>query len=573
MKELLKYALKEEPADLLLKGGRVANVCTMEYEEADVAVKNGVIVGVGKGYEAEHVEDCGGMVLVPGFIEGHIHIESTYMVPRNFAAAFAPYGTTTAMADPHEIANTCGMEGVRFMHDESRGLPIDIFYGAPSCVPATDFETPLKALDSNDIKELLDTGVCTHLGEMMNFPGVCGGDNEVWAKLAAADGKVITGHAPGLMGAGLAAYLLGGITSDHESFTKEEALEKLRCGMFLMIRQGTTSRNLAVLAPLVRDNKMLAARCLAVSDDISPAFLRERGHLDGCVRELIAAGVDPLAALRMVTLTPADYFRLFDRGLIAPGRIADIAAVDSIEGCHVRDVWKRGVRTVADGRLVQEITPAVLSPLPGNIKTVKTPSARELEIRLPEGCKKIRVIGALPRDVVTKTLEETPTVKDGCVCADPSRGIAKIAVVEKNRGTGRTSVGFIKDFHLEKGAVAQSIAHDAHNFTCVGMDDESMAAALEKLAETGGGIVVADGGHVVDSMELPVGGLMSLLPLEDLLGEFDRLTDPAAHPGCADATAFMQLGFMSLTVIPELKITDQGYFDIANGGKKALFVK
>jgi adenine deaminase len=574
MKELLKAARKEGTADLLLKNARVANLFTMEFEDTDVAVKDGVIVGVGSGYSAREEIDCGGRLLVPGFIEGHMHIESTYMVPRNFAAAAAPHGTTTVMADPHEIANTCGMEGVRFMHEESKDLPVDIFYGAPSCVPASYFETPREPLGAEDIKTLLDEGTCTHLGELMNFVGACDGADDVMAKVKAAAGKVVTGHAPGVTGASLAAYIISGATSDHECATAEEAIEKLRRGMYVMLRQGTATRDLAKLAPIVRDDPRLCVRCMAVSDDISPAFMKERGHLDGCLRELIEAGVDEMAALRMVTLTPAEYFRLNDRGAIAPGRIADMVLLSgSLKECEAEKTWKRGVMTVSGGKLINEITPAVLSPLPGNRKTVQTPTAAELEVRMPSGIAKLRVIGTLKDSVVTETLEIEPTVRDGLVVADASRSIAKMAVVEKNRGTGRTAIGFIKDLGIMTGAIASSVAHDAHNFTCVGMDDESMAAALSRLSEMGGGIVAAEDGEVIFSRALPVGGLMSLLPFEELVEAFVPLDDAIAHLGCSDKSSLMRLSFMSLSVIPALKLTDRGYFDISDGGPKELFVK
>ena len=572
MKELLKAAMKSEPCDLLLFGGRVANVFTMEYESADVAVKDGIIVGVGHGFEAKERVDCTGCILVPGFIEGHMHIESTFMVPRNLAAAISPLGTTTIMPDPHEIANTCGMEGIRFMERESRGLPVDIYFGAPSCVPASPYETPFEELDARDIKTLFDEGTCTHLGEMMNFPGVFLGDDSVWAKLEAASGRVITGHAPGVTEGTLAAYVMGGATSDHECSTEEEAMEKLRRGMYIMIRQGATARNLKTLAPIVRRDKYLASRCIAVSDDISPDFMHERGHLDGCIRELIAEGVDPLAALRMVTLSTAEYFRLYDRGAIAPGRIADIVLVDNLENCSVKKVWKNGRLVAENGIVAERIVPSVVSPLPGIAKKTVTPTADELRVPIPCGASKMNVIGVVPGQVSTKTLLFEPKNEGGYASADAERGIAKFAVVEKNRGTGRTAVGFLKDFGLVRGAVASSIAHDAHNFSCAGMDDISMATALKALADMGGGIVVADGEKVLASLELPVGGLMSLLPLEELRGKIHPLSEARDALGCTNSHAFMQLAFLSLSVIPELKLTDQGYCDILSGAVP-LFVK
>lgn len=564
--------MKAEPCDLLLFGGRVANVFTMEYESVDVAVKDGVIVGLGHGFEAKERVDCSGCVLVPGFIEGHMHIESTFMVPRNLAAAIAPLGTTTIMPDPHEIANTCGMEGIRFMHRESEGLPVDMYFGAPSCVPASPFETPFEELDAEDISTLFEEGVCTHLGEMMNFPGVFLGDGSVWAKLEAAHGRVITGHAPGVTDGTLAGYVMGGATSDHECATADEAMEKLRRGMYVMIRQGATARNLSALAPIVRRDSNMASRCMVVSDDISPDFMHERGHLDGCIRELVAEGVEPLAALRMATLTTAEYFRLYDRGAIAPGRIADIVLVESVENCRVKKVWKRGRLVAEDGVLTEAITPPTVSPLPGISAKVVTPTAEELKVRVPSWAGRMNVIGVVPGQVSTVTLELEPTEENGFAVADAERGLAKFAVVEKNRGTGRTAIGFLKDFGLTRGAVASSIAHDAHNFSCAGMDDVSMAAALKALSEMGGGIVVADGENIMASLELPVGGLMSTLPLEELREKIHPLSKARDELGCTNSHAFMQLAFLSLSVIPELKLTDKGYCDIIKGAQP-LFIK
>ena len=573
VKKLIDAAMKRVPCDLLLKGGRVPNLFTMEYEELDIAVKDGIIVGMGNGFKAAKTEDCSGMTLVPGFIEGHIHVESTNMTPKMLAAAISPLGTTTAMADPHEIANTSGMAGVRFMERESHGLLVDFYYGAPSCVPATSYETPREPLGAEDIKTLLDEGTCTHLGEMMNFPGVINCDKEVLAKLKVSKGKVITGHAPGVSGDQLAAYIVAGPNSDHECFTEENAREKLRRGMYVMIRQGTTARNLSELAPIVRDAPYLCTRCMAVSDDLAPEFIAERGHLNGCLRELMAEGVEPLAALRMVTLTPAEYFRLDDRGAIAPGRIADIVMLDSLETCRVLKVWKRGELAAENGSLIKPEKLPICFPFPRNEHMPKMPSPADLKVKIPAGCARINVIGVVPDQVCTKTLVMEPTNIGGYAVADASRGLAKMAVVEKNKATGRTAIGFIKDFGLVRGAIASSVAHDAHNFTCVGMDDASMAAAFEALARLEGGLVVALDGKVIAEIGFPIGGLMSLMPIDKVLERSKSLQEAREKLGCENSSAFMQLAFMSLSVIPELKLTDQGYFDIANGGPKPLFVK
>lgn len=575
MMKLLRAARGEEPADILLHGGKIANLYTMEFEKADVAIKDGVIAGVGKGFDAAETIDCAGKIIAPGFIDGHMHVESTFMVPRNLAAVIAPLGTTTIMPDPHEIANTCGMEGVYFMRGQCGELPVDIYYGAPSCVPASAFETPRQPLGAEDIKEMFDKGLCTHLGEMMNFPGVISGDTAVWEKLRAAKGRVITGHAPGVSGAQLAAYILGGITSDHECDNAAEALEKMRRGMWVMIRQGATARNLAEIAPLIREKRILATRAMAVSDDISPDFISERGHMDGCVRELIACGVDPLSALRLVTLSPAEYFRLDDRGAVAPGKTADLVLLKNLEECLVERVWKRGKLVAEKGRLSQAVAPAVIGAIPGEKITAPMPKPENLQIACPQKephSLGIHVIGVIRGQVATKRLALRPTVREGFITADAERDLAKIAVVEKNRGSGRTAIGFISGYGLGRGAVASSIAHDAHNFTCVGMDDLSMSTALGRLAELGGGIALTLGNKILAELELPVGGLMSPLPFAELRAEIAKLRAALRELRADNPDALMQLSFMSLSVIPELKLTDRGYFDISAGGEQELFL-
>lgn len=573
-KSLLKYALKEIPCDTLFKNAVFANLYTMEMENADIAVQDGVIVGIGEGYTAREIVDCAGSVIVPGFIEGHMHVESTMMTPRSLTEAILPHGTTTVMADPHEIANTCGMDGIRFMRRESEGLPVDYYYGAPSCVPASEFETPFETIGAEGINELLREGTCTHLGEMMNFPGVCFGDDETWKKLEAASEYVITGHAPQVRGEMLSAYLLGGITSDHESSVCEEAIEKLRRGMYLMIRQGAAARNLNDLAEILVEDPRLCVRCIAVSDDVTPAFLKARGHIDGCVRELIAQGVQPLVALRTATLTTAEYFRLHDRGAIAPGKKADILMLENIEECRVLRVWKNGRLEAENGKTLRSFAPAVISKvLPGINEIVKTPSADDLKIKLEGKNTKINAIGIIPGQFTTKTIVIEPLNIEGFACADPSRKLAKMAVVEKNRGSGRFAVGFLSGLPIYKGAIASSVAHDAHNYTCAGMDDVSMATALAELAGMKGGVVITDGEEILTKIELPVGGLMSLLSFEELLKKVAELADGAAKIRCPGTAAIMLLSFMSLSVIPELKLTDKGYCDITKGGIQPLFVR
>lgn len=563
---LLKAALGEEPCDTLFSNATFANLYTMELEKGSIAVKDGIIVGIGKDFEAREVIDCRGRILVPGFIEGHMHVESTFMTPRTLAAEICPLGTTTVMPDPHEIANTCGTEGIRFMQRESEGLPVDFYYGAPSCVPASEFETPFEHIEADEIEVLLRQGVCTHLGEMMNFPGIISGNEKVWAKLDAAKGYILTGHAPNVSGANLSAYLMGKITSDHECSSVEEAMEKMRRGMYIMVRQGATARNLEDLAPILSEHPEYAMRCLAVSDDTSPDYIAERGHMDGALREMIEFGVSPMYALRTLSLTPAEYFRLDDRGAIAPAKAADIVMLDNLRSCKVMKVWKRGKLVAEDGKCLVDISGAVRTELPGYSGNTRTPSAEELAVRADETKPDIHVIGIIPGQVVTRTLVIKPSVEDGMICPDAMRNIAKMVVVEKNRNTGRTAIGFLQGLGLRQGAIAMSVAHDAHNYTCAGMDDVSMAAALRELARIKGGIVLTEGEKVIAELELPVGGLMSLLSAEEIRKKTAELAAARDYLGVENKNVFMNLSFMSLSVIPELKLTDKGYCDISKPG-------
>ncbi len=569
--EYLAVARGDRPADLVLRGARVANVFTLEYEEADVAVFEGRIAGVGKDYRGAGEEDLSGMVLVPGFIDGHCHIESTMLTPAAFSELAAVRGTTAVVPDPHEIANTCGMAGVEYMWRESLNCPVDLFFTAPSCVPASSFETPFEELDAGAVAEMFARGWCDSLGEVMNYPGVIGGDPALWAKLYASGSRAKSGHAPGLTGKNLCAYLLSGCDSDHESFSEEEGLDKLRRGMTLMIREGATEHNLEDLAVLVRENEARSSRCMMVSDDLSARYLRDRGHMDEKMRLAVKCGISPLAALRMITLTPAEYFGWKDRGAVAPGRIADMAAVDSLENCSVKRVWKRGRLVARDGRLLGGSLPRAKAPVSAR-NSVSVPEQKAFEIFVPRGAR-IRVVGLRPGQVVTDHLVLEPSVSDGLAVADSSRDICWLAVLEKNRGTGRLAVGFVHGLGLKEGAIGSSVAHDAHNFVVAGADIPSMRRAFEFLISEGGGIVAVRGSEVLASLGLPVGGLMNPAGAEQVISGLESAEKAALSLGTAVDHPFMAMSFLSLSVIPELKLTDQGYVDLGRGGIQSLFTE
>ena len=575
MNRLAAAARGDIPSDLVIHNARIANIFTQEYELADIAVYSGKIAGIGQGYNGRVNFDAEGRAVIPGMIDGHIHIEDTMMTPQAFAYTVALHGTSAVMADPHEISNALGMSGLEYMFRASQGLPVDIFYGAPSCVPASEFETPYSELDMSAIKSMFDRKYTQHLGEMMNFPAVIAGDPEAWGKILAAGDVPLTGHAPGVTGKSLNAYLSSGIDSDHECTTLDEAREKLSRGMWLMIREGASFLDLKTLLPLIKDNPLNASRCMAVSDDITARYLLERGHMDEKMRIMIREGLNPFVALRMVTLSPAEYFRLHDRGVIAPGKIADFVILDSEimdENFKISSVWKDGRQIVLDNEVFSVALDgneySALAPA-NKVTVTNIPTAEDIKIKA-EGSV-MNVIGVTEGTVITKTLNVTPKIEDGYVIPDAENDIAKIMVLERHRNTGNFSVGFVKGLGIKHGAVGSSVAHDAHNFVVAGADDISIITALNKLAEMGGGLVVSDGEKITSSFALPIGGLMSYLPPEKVAESLVEMENAASKIGIEIAHPFMVLSFLCLSVIPELRITDVGYIDITKGGKQNLF--
>ena len=571
MNKLAAIARGDLPADLVIRNAKIANVYSLNYELSDVAIHSGKIAGIGRGYEGITSFDAQGRVMIPGMIDGHVHIEDTMMTPQAFAYSAALRGTSTVMADPHEISNALGIAGLEYMFRASQGLPIDIFYGAPSCVPASDLETPYEELDMTAIKSMFDSGLVQHLGEMMNYPAVIAGDPEVWGKILAAGNVPLTGHAPGVSGKSLNAYLVSGVNSDHECVNLDEAHEKLSRGMWLMIREGASFLDLKTLLPLIKSNPLNAARCMVVSDDITARYLIERGHMDEKIRIMLREGLDPFTALRMVTLSPAEYFRLWDRGGIAPGKIADFSILDSDiidESFRVAYVWKNGRQVVRDDDVFSMNDSENLAPVT-HIRVKKIPSPEQLQI--PAQGNKINVIGVTEGTVITQTLQLTPKVENGLIVPDPERDIAKIVVLERHRDTGRFGVGFVKGLGVRRGAFGSSVAHDAHNFVVAGADDFSIVTALKGLAEIGGGLVTADGQNLTASFPLPIGGLMSYLQPEEVSAELAKMERAASDLGVRINHPFMVMSFLCLSVIPELRITDLGYVDITKGGVQKIF--
>jgi adenine deaminase len=545
----MAVARGDEPADLVLSGGHVLSVFTKEWLDVDVAVKDGHVVGLGR-YDGKERIDVRGSYLVPGFIDAHMHIESSKLMVDEFARAVLAHGTTTVVADPHEIANVLGTDGIHWLLDCCDDLPVDVFVMASSCVPASQFESPRRPFTVGDIESLLRRSRTIGIAEMMNFPGVIAGGASELAKLETGLTTHVDGHAPGVRGPALNAYVSAGIGTDHEAFTFEEALEKRRLGMWVLLREASIARNLRDLLPLVK--RFGTERCAFCTDDREPDFIVEEGHINQMVRVAVAEGIQPEDALVMATINPATCHRLWRLGAIAPGYQADILVLDDLKSFRPRQVLKRG----APPRFTKLVAPEWVR------QTVSIAPVDASSFRIPAGPKKIRVMRVIPAQLITGLEAVEPAVNEGVIVADPSRDLVKIAVVERHHASGRVGMGFATDVGLKRGAFASTVAHDAHNIVVLGVDDADMAACVMRLAEIGGGIVISDGGHVVEELALPIAGLMSDRPLREVHERLRSMEARLNSMGVGMASPFMTLSFLALSVIPELKITDRGLVDV-----------
>jgi adenine deaminase len=545
----MAVARGDEPADLVLAGGRVLSVFTKEWLDVDVAIADGYVVGLGR-YQGRESLDVSGAYLVPGFIDAHMHIESSKLTVDEFARAVLVHGTTAVVADPHEIANVLGTDGIHWLLDCCADLPIDVYVMASSCVPASRFESPRRPFTPGDIESLLRRHRTIGVAEMMNFPGVIAGLESELAKLETGLTDHVDGHAPVVRGYNLNAYVAAGIRSDHESTTMEEALEKRRLGMWVMLREASIARNLRDLLPLVK--RYGSERCMFCTDDREPDFIVEQGHINQMVRVAVADGISPEDAVVMATINPATYHRLRHLGAIAPGYQADILVLDGLTTFEPRQVLKRG----APPRFIKLEVPEWVR------QTVNVAPVDAGSFRIPAGPKRIRVIRVIPAQLLTGIDSVEPRVHDGCITSDPTRDLVKIAVVERHHASGRIGLGFATNVGLRRGAYASTVAHDAHNIVVLGIDDEDMAACVTRLAEIGGGIVIADGGRVVEELPLPVAGLMSDQPLAAVHSRMRSMEGRLATMGVTMPAPFMTLSFLALSVIPELKITDRGLVDV-----------
>jgi adenine deaminase len=534
----------DEPADLVVRDGRVLSVFTREWLEADVAVADGAIAGIGD-YEGRETIDAAGRYVVPGFVDAHLHIESSKLLVDEFARLVLPLGTTAVVADPHEIANVLGTDGVHWLLDACQGLPLDVYFMASSCVPASSFESPRRPLLAGDLEGLLRRTRVIGLAEMMNFPGVISGDPWELAKLRLDGASHVDGHAPGVLGKALNAYAAAGIRSDHEAYTIEEGRQRLRAGMWLLIREASGARNLRDLIPLVQE--FGPHRMAFCTDDREPEHIADEGHVNSMVRQAVALGTAPEDALVMATLNPATWHGLHEHGAIAPGYAADLVLLPDLERFEPELVLKRGRRL---GEIERPEVPEWVK------HTVRIRHVGAGDFALGELNGPVRVIGVVPGQIVTESLVEDPPAPD------PERDIAKIAVVERHLGTGRIGLGLVRGFGLRRGALASTIAHDAHNIVVVGVDDDDMARAVARLAELGGGEVVVEDRGVRAELPLPIAGLLSDAPLATVLEQSRSCVAAARRLGCELAAPFQLMSFLALSVIPSLKITDRGLVDV-----------
>jgi adenine deaminase len=546
----IAVARGDEPADLVVRGGRVFSSFTREWLDADVAIVDGVVAGVGR-YEGAESLDAAGRYVAPGFIDAHMHLESVKLLADEFARLVLPLGTTAVVADPHEIANVLGVDGVHWLLDASSNLQLEVFFMAPSCVPASPFESPRRALTTGDLEALMRRRRVLGLAEMMNFPGVVGGLASELEKLGLEGAGHVDGHAPGLLGKELQAYAAAGLASDHEALTVEEGRERLRAGMWLLIREASMARNLQALLPLVHE--FGPGRIAFCTDDRDPEDIADAGHVNGMVRDAVAAGIAPEDALVMASLHPAQWHRLQRHGAIAPAYQADLLLLPDLESFVPDAVLKCGL----------PLEPIPRVEVPDWVRhTVRIQPVRAEDFAIPWPGGSARAIGLVTDQVVTESLVVEPAIHDGHAVASVGQDLAKIAVVERHLATGRIGLGFVSGSGLRSGALASTVAHDAHNLVVVGMGDEDMAFAVSYLAELGGGIVAVEAGRVLAECPLAIAGLLSEAPLDVVIAQSRACNEAAAQLGWSGATPFLTLAFLALSVIPSLKITDRGLVDV-----------
>lgn len=560
MANLINVARGIEKADLVIKNANLVNVLSEEIHKCDIAITDGIIAGIGRDYQGEKEIDINGAYVTPSFIDGHVHLESTMMLPREFAKIVLPAGTTTVIIDPHEISNVLGLHGISFMHEAVRNLPIDVYTMLPSCVPATPYETSGFDLNSYDLSLLIDKPWVLGIAEMMNFPGVLNLDKNVMAKLelAKSKGKRIDGHAPYLGGKDLCAYIASGVKSDHECTTPEEAIERIRLGMYVMIREGTAAKDLDALIPVLKNCN--TRKCIFVTDDRHPADLKE--HINGMVRRAVEAGVDPIKAVQVASLNTAEYFGLNNLGAIAPGYKADMLILPDLKSFKPDVVIKNGNVVAQNGKLTAPLRENEELSMRNsvNVRWI-TPEDFKIEAGVESGNIKVRTIEVIPHQLITKSVESEVRVVNGNAVSNLDNDTLKICVIERHRATGNIGKGFVKGVNLKCGAIASTVAHDSHNMIVIGTNDADMYEAAVALIKCQGGKVVVNNGEILSQLSLPIAGLMSDKEFDYVVDKCEELNRAASSIGCTLNDPFMTMGFLSLPVIPELKVTDKGVFD------------
>ncbi len=560
MKELISVARGESPADLVLANARIVNTLSGEVEEGNVAVCGERIAGVGDYQRAGEVIDLAGKYVSPGLINGHIHPESSMLHISRYAEAVVPRGVSGIVTDLHEIANVKGLAGAKYVIDCARRLPLDLYFMVPSCVPATHLETAGARVTAEDVDTALSWEDSIGLGEMMNFPGVLSADRDVLAKIAATAGRVVDGHAPGLSGGDLNAYIACGIDSDHESTSFEEAREKLRRGMYVMIREGSSEKNLEELLPLVTDKTY--GRCLFVVDDRNCADLLRDGEIDAVVRRAIMLGLEPVRAIQLATINTAGRFRLEGVGAVAPGRFANLVVTQELDRFEAEMVFYRGRLVARDGAPLFQSPPDDGGDHEAMTHTMNVRPFDVEALQIPADEWFHPVIEIVPDQIVTRRIEEEAKVEDGLVVADTERDLLKLVVVERHKATGNIGRGLVKGAGLKRGALASSIAHDCHNIIAVGTNDGDLLAAVKEVERLEGGLAATADGKVLDSLPLPIAGLLSNEPLAVVAGKLESLEKIAGELGTGLSAPFDTLSFLALPVIPELRLTDKGLVDV-----------
>ncbi len=566
---IIKAAKGEIPADLVIKNAKLINVLSEEIYDTDIAISNGIIAGIGKGYTGKEEIDVNGAYVSPSFIDGHVHLESSMLMPSEFAKLVVPSGTTTVIADPHEISNVMGLQGISFMREATKKLPLDVYMTLPSCVPATNLETSGVDLNSYDLALLIDAPWVLGIAEMMNFPGVINCDSAVLSKiqLGLEKHKCVDGHAPHLSGKDLCAYVASGVHSDHECTTAEEAVEKLRLGMYLMIREATGARDLEPLIPVLKTHN--TRKCMFVTDDRHPKHLAK--HISRMVKKAVKNGVEPIKAIQMASLNTAEYFKLNGLGAIAPGYKADMLVLNDLVTFEPAMVFKNGKLTARDGKMLVDTDILKAPPLRGSVN-IKYLYKEDFQIKVPAGRDKVKTINVIPKQLITRRTDEKIPTENGFAISDVENDILKIAVIERHKATGNIGLGFVKGFGLKSGAIASTVAHDSHNMIVIGTNDEDMYYAAVELVKSQGGKIIVENGKTLAHLRLPIAGLMSDKTAEDVQQNIRELENAAKKLGCKIEDPFMSMAFLSLSVIPELKITDKGLIDVNTFKVTDLFV-